>query len=100
MIETGNWTVPDLVEYLVSVRPMLQSTEIEKLRLAPAFPKEPTAGGENEGVTLKVPRLRASDLYEPTDLLRNFGLPLIDWGGQDGEYGWEPDSEEGTLRMI
>ena len=100
MIKTGNWTVSDLIKYLVSVRPTLQSTEIERLRLAPAFPKEPAPGGENEGGTPKVPRLRASDLYEPTDLLRSFGLPLIDWGGQDSEYGWEPDSEEGTPRTI
>ena len=43
MIKTGDWTIPDLVKYLVSVRSALQTIEIEGLRLTPAFPEEGTA---------------------------------------------------------
>ena len=43
MIKTGDWTIPDLGKYLVSVQSMLQTIEIEGLQLTPAFLDEGTA---------------------------------------------------------
>ena len=99
MIETGDWTTPDLIKYLVSVQPPLQSTEIERLRLAPAFIKD-ERNGNGSGALKKVPRLKASDLYEPLDVFRRLGLPIIDWWRKDGSHEWNPDNEEGTPKVV
>lgn len=98
MIKTGDWTIPELIKYLVSVQSTLQSIEIERLRLTPAFPEEATAEqNQNEdGTPRKVPKFRASDLYEPLDVFRNLGLPIIDWRGKDAKHKWRSNSEEGT----
>ena len=98
MIKTGDWTIPDLIKYLVSVQSTLQPIEIERLRLTPAFPEEATAEqNQNEDGTLKkVPKFKASDLYEPLDVFRSLGLPIIDWRGKDAKHKWRSNSEEGT----
>lgn len=98
MIKTGDWTIPDLIKYLVSVQSTLQPIEIERLRLTPAFPEEATIEQpKNEDGTLKkVPKFRASDLYEPLDVFKSLGLPIIDWRGKDGKSKWRSNSEEGT----
>ena len=95
MIETGDWAIPDLIEYLVSVRHTLQPTEIERLQLAPAFPEETTAGSPKN-----VPKLKASDLYEPLDVFRDLGLPIIDWRSKDGTHKWRIGSEAGTTGTV
>jgi hypothetical protein len=102
MIKTGDWTIPDLIKYLVSVQSTLQPIEIERLRLTPAFPEEPIAQEDkNEaGAPKKVPKFKASDLYEPLDVFRNLGLPIIDWRGKDGKNKWRFTSEEGTPDTI
>ena len=102
MIKTGDWAIPDLIKYLVSVQSTLQPIELERLRLTPAFPEEAAAEQtENEGVILKkVPKFRASDLYEPLDVFRSLGVPIIDWTGKDGKNKWRSNSEEGTLEVI
>ena len=98
MIKTGDWTIPDLIKYLVSVQSTLQPLEIDRLRLTPAFPEEQTAEpNKNEGgAPKKVPKFKASDLYEPLDVFRSLGLPIIDWRGKDGKHRWKPNTEEGT----
>jgi len=98
MIKTGDWTIPDLIKYLVSVQSTLQPLEIDRLRLTPAFPEEPTAEqNRNEGETPKKgPKFKASDLYEPLDVFRTLGLPIIDWRGKDGKHKWKPNTEEGA----
>ena len=97
MIKTGDWTIPDLIRYLVSVQSTLQPIEIERLQLTPAFPEEPTVGQDKDGdgTPKKVPKFKASDLYEPLDVFRNLGLPIIDWQGKDGKHKWRSNSEEG-----
>ena len=102
MIKTGDWTIPDLIKYLVSVKSTLQQIEIDRLRLTHAFPEEATAGqNRNEGGTLiKVPKFKASDLYEPFNVFRSLGLPIIDWRGKDGKHKWKPNSEEGWHDMV
>ena len=98
MIKTGDWTIPDLIKYLVSVQSTLQPLEIERLRLTPAFPEEATAEKtENgDGALKKVQKSKASDLYEPLDVFKSLGLPIIDWQGKDGKHRWRSGSEEGT----
>lgn len=86
MIKTGDWTVADLIKYLVNVQSTLSVTEMERLQATFAFAKE---GDTSEQKT----RHRAADLYEPQDLFRHLGLPLIDWGAN---AKWKGGSEEGT----
>jgi len=102
MIETGDWTIPDLIEYFVSVQHTLQPIEIERLQLTPAFPQEATIEQDKDGngTPKKGPKLKASDLYEPLDVFKDLGLPIIDWRSKDGTHKWRPNSEEGTPDMV
>ncbi|KAJ3549086.1 hypothetical protein NM688_g5219 [Phlebia brevispora] len=79
MIKTGDWSIADLIKYLVAVQSTLAPEEIERLRLTPAFPKE-SKGVVEAGDKAKVARYKASELYEPLDVFRDLGLPVIDWG--------------------
>ena len=91
----SHWTTPDLIKYLISVRPAPR--EIEKLRQAPAFIEEITTKQhrQNDGTPKEAPRVKASDLYAPSDAFRSLGLPVIDWRDEGGRCEWRPDSEEG-----
>lgn len=102
MIKTGDWTIPDLMKYLVSVQSTLQPIEIERLRLTPAFPEEAIAeqNRNKDGTPKKVPKLKASDLYEPLDVFRSLGLPIIDWRSNDGKHKWRSTSEEGAPDAV
>jgi hypothetical protein len=95
MIETGDWTTFDLVKYLVSVRSTLTVPEMGHLSETPAFPKEGAEKGQSAaGTSPNVQRNRANDLYEPIDIFRELGLPIIDWGANNQ---WRPNSDEGKL---
>lgn len=85
MIKTGDWTVADLIKYLVNVQSTLSPAELERLQATSAFAKEGDVGE-------KKTRHRAVDLYEPQDLFRQLGLPIIDWGSNTK---WRSSSEEG-----
>ena len=100
MVETGDWTAPDLINYLVSAQHTLQPAEIEQLRDNPVFPEATTKQNKNEDGTLKVSKLKASDLYEPLDVFRSIGLPIIDWRDKDGRHKWRPSSKEGTCDTV
>ena len=95
MIKTGDWTTFDLVKYLVSIQATLSPQEFERLRHTSAFPRE---GGSKEqsatGTVRKVQRQKAMDLYEPLDVFRELGLPVIDWGADNR---WRQSSDEGEL---
>jgi hypothetical protein len=98
MVETGDWTTYDLVNYLVSIQPTLTSQEFEHLRQTSAFPKENAGRGQlAAGASRKVQRCKAKDLYEPKDLFRELGLPIIDWGA-DNE--WDPKSNNGKFLCV
>jgi hypothetical protein len=88
MIKTGDWTVADLIKYLVNVQTTLSTAEMDKLQATFAFVKE-----NDEQKT----RFRAMDLYEPLDSLRQLGLPIIDWGTNTK---WKGASEEGGSYMM
>lgn len=102
MAETSNWTVPGLIGYLVSVQPTLQSSETKRLQSTPVFPKEVTTNGHRaeDGASQKVQKFKVSDLYEPLDVFRELGLPIIDWQGKDGVHQWMPGSKEGRLYIV
>ncbi|KAF5351976.1 hypothetical protein D9756_007388 [Leucocoprinus leucothites] len=89
MIKTNEWTINDLTRYLVSVKANLKEEEIRRLKLTAAFPKEKQAA-EHDSQS-KPRRLRADQLYEPLPVLRQLGLPLIDWGTHTK---WRSNSEE------
>ncbi|KAI0747853.1 hypothetical protein C8Q80DRAFT_1168786 [Daedaleopsis nitida] len=90
MIKTGDWTIADLIKYLVDVQSTLTPTELERLEMTSAFPRE-RHDGEKLPENGKPPRSRASELYEPLDVLRQLQLPVIDWGTQ---RKWRSNSEE------
>lgn len=90
MIKTGDWTIAELVKYLVAVQSTLTQAEIDRLGATAAFTKEEQAAGDTtEG---RKTRYKASDLYEPSDVIRQLGLPVIDWGQHPK---WRANSEEG-----
>lgn len=89
MIKTGDWTIAELVKYLVAVQSTLTPTEIDRLRATAAFTKEEEGGTPTD---VKKTRYKASDLYEPSDVFRQLGLPIIDWGQHPK---WRANSEEG-----
>jgi hypothetical protein len=98
MVKTVDWTIADLTKYLVSVQSTLAPTEIEQLRLTAAFPKERKESDPVPALDQKkISRHRASDLYEPLEIFRELGLPLIDWGTQ---HKWKASSEEGSSIFV
>lgn len=88
VIVTEDWTTFELVRYLVSVRSTLTPLEIERLSDIPTFRKE------GAGKEYKVQLHKAKVLYEPIDVFRELGLPIIDWGTDNQ---WEPLSNEGKF---
>lgn len=89
MIKTNEWTVADLIKYLVAVRSTLTSEEWARLQLTRAFSRESNITSEPGQ---KQPKYQAKELYEPQDVFRQLGLPLIDWGA---DRKWRSNSEEG-----
>lgn len=78
------------MKYLVSVKDSLSSDEYARLRQTAAFPLETPRGKDGEA---SVERRKPHQLYEPSDAMRELGLPLIDWG----EHKWKANSDEGGL---
>jgi hypothetical protein len=50
-------------------------------------------GQSAAGASRKVQRYKAKDLYEPNDVFRELGLPIIDWGDNQ----WDPKSNNGKF---
>lgn len=92
MVKTGDWSIADLTKYLVTVQSTLTTDEFDRLCLTPAFPKETKDLGLDSDQT-KVARHKAGDLYEPLDVFRDLGLPVLDWGTKTK---WRPSSDEGS----
>lgn len=91
MIKTNEWTVADLAKYLVSVQSTLTEEEWDRLKMTAAFFKETDQNGGHEDQ--KPNRYQAHLLYEPVDVFRQLGLPVLDWGKQTK---WRGSSDEGT----
>ncbi|PBK91347.1 hypothetical protein ARMGADRAFT_1013798 [Armillaria gallica] len=92
MIKTNEWTVNDLMKHLATRN--LSDDEITRLRLTAVFPKQETS----ESVPgAKSKRYAAKDLYEPLDVFRQLGLPVLDWGAQNK---WRSSSPEAKLAFT
>ncbi|KAG6379359.1 hypothetical protein JVT61DRAFT_11822 [Boletus reticuloceps] len=87
MVRTGNWSIPDLIRYLVSVQNTLTPDELLRLESFTGFTEEGTRGDGGER-----PRYRAIDLYPPLDIFRQLQLPVIDW-----DEIWQNESDQATL---
>ncbi|KAG2015943.1 hypothetical protein CC2G_009161 [Coprinopsis cinerea AmutBmut pab1-1] len=77
MVKTNQWTIPELIKYLVSVESTLTEEEKKMLRATKAFAKEGETGTDPEGRPF---RYCARDLYEPSETFRKLKLPVLDWG--------------------
>lgn len=90
LIGSGDWDITQLVTYLAANKCTLSSLEIERLTKTAMFPKAGETGSLGKDGKPKIPRYRASQLYEPVDALKALGLPLMDWPGKI----WRSSSEE------
>jgi hypothetical protein len=91
MIKTNEWTVADLAKYLVSVQSTLTAEEWDRLKMTAVFFKEVEQNGSAESG--RPSRYQAQQLYEPVNVCRQLGLPVLDWGKQTK---WRSSSDEGA----
>ncbi|KAJ7497138.1 hypothetical protein FB451DRAFT_1210268 [Mycena latifolia] len=89
MIKTNEWSIFELTKYLVDVKSSLTEAEWTKLRMTAAFSKEAGVGETNQKRT----QYLAKQLYEPVDIFRQLGLPVIDWG----QHKWKASSDQAKL---
>ncbi|KAF8415202.1 hypothetical protein L210DRAFT_3465017 [Boletus edulis BED1] len=88
MVETGNWSIPDLIDYLVQVQDTLTPDELSRLESFVGFAEEGAQGDSDMR-----PRYRALDvLYPPLDIFRQLRLPVIDWSER-----WQNESDQAAL---
>ncbi|PFH51991.1 hypothetical protein AMATHDRAFT_57645 [Amanita thiersii Skay4041] len=90
MIKTNQWTIADLMKYLVSISATLTPEEMARLKATAAFPKE----ARDVNSESRPQRYQAKQLYEPLDIFRKMDLPIIDWGQQKK---WRSTSKEAGL---
>ncbi|KAF9167525.1 hypothetical protein DFQ26_004297 [Actinomortierella ambigua] len=116
LVNAGSWDHMQLVKYLASVRDTLSAEEIRRLRATPIFPRQnkdlsPSPSSATIGTpatstpqesTPSAPspppvptkRYPASQLYVPTEVLTELGLPVIEWKGR-----WRASSDEGVILL-
>ncbi|CAG8929293.1 unnamed protein product [Penicillium salamii] len=68
------WNHVDLIRYLTSVREDIPANDIQRLKGTSICTAE--SGSISDGTRYKI-----SELYEPKDVFRSLGLPIIDWPG-------------------
>lgn len=92
MIKTNKWTNQELLKHTLSdsSSSRIQPDEAKQLQNLPAFSKEGEYGT----------RFKISELYEPLDVYRSLGLPIIDWKGKDGKIKWNRGSKEGMPNVA
>ncbi|KAJ7129825.1 hypothetical protein C8R43DRAFT_1026002 [Mycena crocata] len=89
MIKTNEWSIFELTKYLVEVKSSLTAAEWTKLKMTAAFSKEVRSGETDQ----KRGQFFAKQLYEPVDVFRQLGLPVIDWG----QHKWRSSSDQAKL---
>ncbi|KDQ08135.1 hypothetical protein BOTBODRAFT_180161 [Botryobasidium botryosum FD-172 SS1] len=103
MVATRDWGNSQLVKYLVQNGHTLTPAEQQRLKEASAFLKEePNEARVQRSsflkaapITMQDPKhFTASQLYEPTDTLRQLDLPILDW---DINNQWQANSDEANL---
>ena len=98
MIKTGDWTIADLAKYLASIRSNLTTEEMKRLENTSVFQKESSpVNSDQSDQPVPAQRFKASQLYEPQDIFRDLGLPIIDWGTKTR---WRSASEEGKHTLA
>ncbi|ORX61525.1 hypothetical protein DM01DRAFT_1404308 [Hesseltinella vesiculosa] len=108
LLSDGSWSHVELIKYLTTVKDTLSKLEVRRLQQTAIFTKEgeepktktgkrPSGKLDDQGkpimesVTKQVyVRYKASDLYIPTDTLRQLQLPLLDWKS----LRWRASSDE------
>ncbi|KAJ5326304.1 uncharacterized protein N7506_009406 [Penicillium brevicompactum] len=68
------WNHVDLIRYLASVREDIPVNDIQRLKSTSICTAE--SGSVSDGTRYKI-----SDLYEPKDVFRALGMPIIEWPG-------------------
>ncbi|KAG0267611.1 hypothetical protein BG011_002919 [Mortierella polycephala] len=113
LVNAGSWDHMQLVKYLTSVRDMLSSGEMKRLKATSIFPEEDlskensvtpppvppkadSANSENPSTPppLPVKRYPANTLYVPSEVHTALGLPVIEWKGR-----WRSTSDEAKLLL-
>ncbi|KAI6014324.1 hypothetical protein EDC04DRAFT_3070659 [Pisolithus marmoratus] len=89
MLSTGDWTVFNLIDYLVQAEPSLTSEDISALKSSKIFRSESFQSIEEECT-----RHCSDELYPPMDIFRKFRLPVIEWNGKSE---WRDKSPEALL---
>ena len=92
MVDTGNWSISDLIGYLVQAQNTLTPEEFSRLKSFKAFTAEDVQGDMGER-----PRYCALDLYPPLDIFRQLHLPVIDWGKK---LRWQNESDHGKQSTL
>jgi hypothetical protein len=92
MVETGNWSISDLIGYLVQVQNTVTPDEFSRLKSFNAFTVEGARGDMSQRR-----RYRALDLYPPLDIFRQLQLPVIDWGEKSR---WRNESDHGKQSPL
>ena len=87
MLDTGNWSISDFINYLVRLSPPLTTEQISTLKSSKYFSMEYSQNNVGDNF-----RYCADELYPPAEIFRQLQLPLIDW---DKKSEWMDDSHEG-----
>jgi Tfp pilus assembly protein FimT len=73
----STWSFFDLVQYLASVRDDIPMKDIERLRATAICPLEGDDKQKGRPGSLR----KVSDVFEPKEVLRKMGLPILQWNG-------------------
>ncbi|KAF8431325.1 hypothetical protein L210DRAFT_3651207 [Boletus edulis BED1] len=85
----GNWTVLDLIKYLVQEERSLTDDDISGLKLIKIFTKEDSEDSSEENIGCC-----ADELFPPVDTFRKLQLPIIEWSEK---LEWRDTSSEARL---
>ncbi|PKY20923.1 hypothetical protein RhiirB3_470054 [Rhizophagus irregularis] len=92
LVGQGNWDHIQLAKYLSSMSSNLKQNEIMILKDKPIWPIEKSSSRSKKGESREIQRFVARSLHTPSDIHREFGLPLLDWKGE-----WASQSHEGKF---
>ena len=92
MLNTGEWSVSDLIKYLVRLSPPLTAQWMSILKSSKLFAREYSQNNVGNG-----PRYCANELYPPVEIFRQLQLPVIDW---DKKSKWMNESDEGKDNTL
>jgi hypothetical protein len=92
LVGQGNWDHMQLAKYLASMSNDLKQNEINILKNKPIWPMEDSSSRSNRGESKESQRFFARYLHAPSNIHREFGLPLLDWKGE-----WSSYSQEGNV---